>query len=137
MPRARYGTPNDWLTCVTIDPDTFGATRDDLRVALEAENIESRPVWKPLHLQPAFEGCRARCGVMAEAVFEFGLCLPSGSNLSDADQERVVGVVREVHRRATGGPRLAHSRNPAPLRSEPVSAPHRAVGRLAPRVPHG
>src|SRR5207302_7154436 len=57
---AAYGEPNFWLTCVLIDPEEFGATREDVRRELEAENIESRPVWKPLHLQPVFAGCRAR-----------------------------------------------------------------------------
>ncbi len=98
MPEASYGTPNHWLTCVTIDPLTFGASREDVRLALEAENIESRPVWKPLHLQPAFEGCRVRGGAVARSIFERGLCLPSGSSLTDRDLERVVATVRNVCR---------------------------------------
>ncbi|MCP4266637.1 MAG: pyridoxal phosphate-dependent aminotransferase, partial [Candidatus Brocadiaceae bacterium] len=55
MPEAEFGRSNRWLTCLTIDPQKFGATREDVRLALESENIESRPVWKPLHLQPIFK----------------------------------------------------------------------------------
>jgi len=94
MPRAAYGEPNGWLTCVTLDPEQFGATSAEVRCALEAARIESRPAWKPLHLQPVFAGCRVRGGAVAEAVFERGLCLPSGSSLSEADLERVCEVVR-------------------------------------------
>ena len=100
MPDGSHGTPNHWLTCVTIDPARFGATRDDVRLALETMNVESRPVWKPLHLQPAFRGCRVRGGEVAVRIFEAGLCLPSGSNLGDADLRRVVGVIQGLHRRA-------------------------------------
>jgi pyridoxal phosphate-dependent aminotransferase EpsN len=100
MPRATYGTPNDWLTCVTIDPAAFGATRDDLLAALEADDIESRPVWTPLHLQPAFAGCRAVGGPVAEVLSETGVCLPSGSALTESEQDRVVAVVRGVQRGA-------------------------------------
>jgi dTDP-4-amino-4,6-dideoxygalactose transaminase len=96
MPQAAYGRPNGWLTCLTIDPAAFGATREDVRLALEAENIEARPVWKPLHLQPVFAGCRSRGGETAAQIFERGLCLPSGSALSDADLGRVAGIVRRV-----------------------------------------
>jgi dTDP-4-amino-4,6-dideoxygalactose transaminase len=101
MPQAPYGRPNAWLTCVTIDPEKFGATCEELRRALEAENIEARPVWKPLHLQPVFAGCRAVGGDVAQSLFERGLCLPSGSSLTDDDQERVIGIVRGVSRRLT------------------------------------
>jgi pyridoxal phosphate-dependent aminotransferase EpsN len=94
MPEAPYGRCTRWLTCLTIDPDRFGATREDIRLALENNNIESRPVWKPMHLQPVFSGCRVRGGQVAERIFENGLCLPSGSSLSDADLKRIVGVVK-------------------------------------------
>ncbi len=99
MPHASYGRPNYWLTCITIRPEAFGATREDVRRALEAENIEARPVWKPLHLQPVFAGCRARGGAVAEEIFEFGLCLPSGSSLTLEDLERIGGIVRRMCRR--------------------------------------
>jgi len=96
MPEASYGTGNRWLTCLTIDPGAFGATREDVRVALEAENIESRPVWKPMHLQPVFASARNYGGAVSEALFADGLCLPSGSNMIDADQDRVIAVVQMV-----------------------------------------
>jgi pyridoxal phosphate-dependent aminotransferase EpsN len=99
MPEHPTGRSTRWLTCLTIDPDRFGATREDVRLALEAENIESRPVWKPMHLQPAFRGFRAVGGAVSEALFRDGLCLPSGSNLAPADLHRVANVVRSVCRR--------------------------------------
>ena len=94
MPEASYGRSTRWLTCLTLDPAAFGATREDVRLALEAENIEARPVWKPMHLQPVFEGCRMRGGAVSERLFDLGLCLPSGSSLTEADRERVIGIVR-------------------------------------------
>lgn len=96
MPEAAYGTSNRWLTCVTFDPAEFGATREDVRLALEAENIESRPIWKPMHMQPVFTGCRAHGGAVSQHLFEDGLCLPSGSSLSAEDQCRVIETVRRV-----------------------------------------
>lgn len=96
MPEADYGRGNRWLTCVVIDPKLAGVTREEIRVALETEDIEARPVWKPLHLQPIFADAPMRGGAVAEHLFEYGLCLPSGSNLSEADQERVIGIVRGV-----------------------------------------
>ena len=93
MPVADYGEPNYWLTCITIDPAQFGATREDVRLALEAENIESRPVWKPLHLQPVFAHGRVRGSGLAASIFERGLCLPSGSSLSASDLDRVCAIL--------------------------------------------
>ena len=93
MPEASYGRSNCWLTCITVDPHQFGATREDLRRQLELANIESRPVWKPMHLQPAFSGCRARGGAVSTRLFERGLCLPSGSSLTAKDRERVVDTI--------------------------------------------
>jgi dTDP-4-amino-4,6-dideoxygalactose transaminase len=94
----RQGNGNYWLTCITIDPVEFGETREEVRLRLAAENIEARPVWKPLHLQPLFKQCRVRvpasgCGARSEAIFERGLCLPSGSNLSESDLERICHVI--------------------------------------------
>lgn len=83
-----------WLTVVQLDPARARATPEQLRLALEAENIESRPVWKPMHLQPVFAGCTALGGAVAEELFTRGLCLPSGSSLGDDEQARVVGVLR-------------------------------------------
>ena len=93
MPLAPYGSGNFWLTCITIDPARFGASREDVRLALEMHNIESRPVWKPLHLQPVFAGCRSRGGEFAASIFERGLCLPSGSSLATADIERICALL--------------------------------------------
>ena len=94
MPEAPWGRCTRWLTCLTIDPQTFGASREDVRLALEAENIESRPVWKPMHLQPVFDGCKVYGGSVAQSLFENGLCLPSGSSLTEDDRWRVIEVVR-------------------------------------------
>jgi dTDP-4-amino-4,6-dideoxygalactose transaminase len=93
MPLASYGQANFWLTCITIDPKKFGATREDVRFALANNNIEARPVWKPLHLQPVFAHSRVRGGSVAEALFACGLCLPSGSSLTEAELDRVCTIV--------------------------------------------
>lgn len=98
MPQAPYGTPTCWLTCVTVDADAFGAGPEQIRHALAAADIEARPVWKPLHLQPAFAQEPAVGGEVAAALFARGLCLPSGSSLAVADQERVIDVVRDQAR---------------------------------------
>jgi pyridoxal phosphate-dependent aminotransferase EpsN len=96
MPDADYGEPNHWLTVLLIDPALFGADRETVRLALEAENIESRPVWKPMHMQPVFAACRVRGGSVSERIFERGLCLPSGNALTPADQERIVELIESV-----------------------------------------
>jgi pyridoxal phosphate-dependent aminotransferase EpsN len=95
MPEAPYGRSNCWLTCITIDPSLFGSTREDVRRYLDTLKIEARPVWKPMHQQPVFRGCAVRGGRIAQRLFEHGLCLPSGSNLSAEDQGRVVAAVFE------------------------------------------
>lgn len=97
MPQASFGLSNCWLTCITIDADEFGANRYEIQRALDAANIESRPVWKPLHLQPVFAGCACRGGSVASDLFERGLCLPSGSAMTDDELARVVGVIQSVH----------------------------------------
>lgn len=85
---------NFWLTTILVDESkTGGITREDIRMALEAENIESRPLWKPMHLQPVFEHYPYYGGKVAETLFENGLCLPSSSNLSDEDRERIRSVI--------------------------------------------
>jgi dTDP-4-amino-4,6-dideoxygalactose transaminase len=99
MPKEEYSFCTRWLTCVTIDPEVFGASRDDVRLALEAENIEARPVWKPLHLQPIYEKFRSRGGKTAEDIFIHGLCLPSGSNLTSNDLKRIAAIVLNVPNR--------------------------------------
>lgn len=94
MPEAPYGKCTRWLTVTLITPETFGADREVVRLALEAENIESRPVWKPMHMQPVFKGCRVVGGSVAEDLFERGLCLPSGTQLSREEQDRVIETIR-------------------------------------------
>ena len=94
MPEAEFGLCNRWLTVVLLDYEAFGATPEDLRLALEKENIESRPVWKPMHLQPVFRGCRKRGGSVSESLFVQGLCLPSGTALTESDQDRIIGIIR-------------------------------------------
>jgi dTDP-4-amino-4,6-dideoxygalactose transaminase len=100
MPEASFGRATFWLTCATIDATRFGATRDDVIDRLAAVDIEARPVWKPLHLQPSFAGAPVLRGEVAARLFRDGLCLPSGSGLTRRDQERVIDVIRDVIRRA-------------------------------------
>ncbi len=95
MPEAEYGRSTRWLTCMTVDPREFGADREEIRLALEVEDIESRPVWKPMHLQPVFQGSRVFGGAVAEDLFEKGLCLPSGSAMTRSDVERVSIILRD------------------------------------------
>ncbi len=94
MPLSKHGDWNGWLTVIQVDPKKFGRSREDLRLALEAANIEARPVWKPMHLQPVFREFRAVGGTVGERAFEFGLCLPSGSSLTPDQQSRVIDVFR-------------------------------------------
>lgn len=101
MPEAPWGRHTRWLTVLTIDPAQFGADREAVRLALEAENIEARPVWKPMHLQPVFAAYEAVGGQVAASLFRDGLCLPSGSSLTDADRARVVQIVRALHEKGT------------------------------------
>ena len=98
MPEAAYGRSNRWLTVMQIDQDKFGASPEDVRLALEAENIESRPVWKPMHLQPVFAGVGCTGGAVCEALFANGLCLPSGSALTEGDLTRVAAVIEGLAR---------------------------------------
>ena len=81
---------NHWLSAILVDPSkTNGKTREDLRIALEKKNIECRPLWKPMHLQPIFAACPYYGGDTASHLFDIGLCMPSGSNLGDADRARI------------------------------------------------
>ena len=93
MPEAPYGRSNRWLTCIQVDPEELGATREDIRLALDKDGIETRPLWKPMHLQPVFANAEMRGGAVAAELFDRGLCLPSGSNLSESDQDRVIDAV--------------------------------------------
>jgi dTDP-4-amino-4,6-dideoxygalactose transaminase len=81
------------LSTILFYPDVCGKSREDVRLALEKENIEARPLWKPMHMQPVFENCPYVGGKVAEELFEIGLCMPSGSNLTDEDFERIFGVL--------------------------------------------
>jgi dTDP-4-amino-4,6-dideoxygalactose transaminase len=94
MPRTPDGTSNYWLTCIRIDPEAFGADREQVRLTLERHDIESRPTWKPLHLQPAFAGIDLIGPGHCARVFDQGLCLPTGSALSVADQSRIIELIR-------------------------------------------
>ena len=88
---------NRWLTCLTIDPaQSGGVTREAVRLALAAENIESRPLWKPMHRQPVFADAPYFGGKVAEGLFEIGLCLPSGSNLETTDLRRVATHIKKL-----------------------------------------
>ncbi len=98
MPLSPRGDWNAWLSVITIDPAQFGVDREAIRLALEKENIESRPVWKPMHLQPVFKECRVRGGAVSEDAFRTGLCLPSGSAMSQADRLRVVDIILRASR---------------------------------------
>ena len=87
---------NYWLTCITVDPEEAGFTREDVRLALDGDNIESRPLWKPMHLQPVFKEAPFYGNGTSERLFEIGLCLPSGSMLTDQDIERVAKVIYDL-----------------------------------------
>ncbi|HUR50680.1 MAG TPA: aminotransferase class I/II-fold pyridoxal phosphate-dependent enzyme [Mycobacteriales bacterium] len=109
MPRASYGEPSWWLTCLLVDPALFGATRDDVRQHLATLGIEARPTWKPLHLQQAYRHEAAVGGGHAEHVFDQGLCLPSGSALTGAQLEQVVEGLLSTPRRALVGAGRGHA----------------------------
>lgn len=98
-PEAYWGTSTRWLTVVQLDPAAFGATREDVRLALAMRDIEARPVWKPMHLQRVFAHCRAVGGAVSAELFENGLCLPSGSALAREDLEETATTVRQTSRR--------------------------------------
>jgi dTDP-4-amino-4,6-dideoxygalactose transaminase len=97
MPEVNFGRATRWLTCLTIDPQAFGADREQVRQALSEKQIESRPVWKPLHLQPVFTDCEYVGGAVSEDLFARGLCLPSGSNLTTDDLARVIHAIYAVY----------------------------------------
>ena len=94
MPEAGYGPANRWLTCILIEPGAFGADRETVRLALEAQDIEARPLWRPMHMQPVFAGATCFGGAVGEALFDRGLCLPSGSELGEVELDRICEVIR-------------------------------------------
>ncbi|PZW38646.1 dTDP-4-amino-4,6-dideoxygalactose transaminase [Mesonia algae] len=88
---------NHWLSAIKVNPElTNGITREDLRLAFEKENIECRPLWKPMHMQPIFKDSPYYGGNVAESLFNEGLCLPSGSNLTDEDRNRISNVIKKI-----------------------------------------
>jgi len=98
MPEAHYGRSSRWLSCITLDPEHFGATRGEVRLELEANNIEARPLWMPMHMQPVFKGLPVVGGSVAEGLFERGLCLPSGSSLTHQQLGRIASIVAGCQR---------------------------------------
>jgi dTDP-4-amino-4,6-dideoxygalactose transaminase len=98
MPEAPYGRSNQWLTCIVVDPQTAGTDRETIRLALEEEDIEARPLWKPMHMQPVYRSAASYGGSVSAALFERGLCLPSGSALAEADQRRIVEILLATRR---------------------------------------
>jgi pyridoxal phosphate-dependent aminotransferase EpsN len=111
MPQASYGLHTNWLSVFYVDPRRFGATRDDILAAMTKDNIEARPVWKPMHVQPLFADAERVGGAVAEDLFANGVCLPSSSSLTDEEQARVIELVRAVHASARGSDRDAAARD--------------------------
>jgi dTDP-4-amino-4,6-dideoxygalactose transaminase len=99
MPEAGYGRATRWLSIILIDETKFGSDREEIRLNLEGAAIESRPTWKPMHLQPVFKGCQARLSGVSERLFRQGLCLPSGSSLRMEELAEVVEIIRKVGKR--------------------------------------
>ncbi|MFM6311998.1 MAG: DegT/DnrJ/EryC1/StrS family aminotransferase [Dolichospermum sp.] len=97
MPEANFGYSTRWLTALTVATEAFGADREYIRLQLAQQQIEARPVWKPLHLQPVFSECECIGGEVGEDLFVRGLCLPSGSNLTDEDLERVISAIKAIY----------------------------------------
>jgi dTDP-4-amino-4,6-dideoxygalactose transaminase len=112
MPEPEWSRSNRWLTVILMTPEKFGSDREDVRLALEAENIESRPVWKPMHLQPVFDtsverktttrkkrfSARMVGGNVSEDLFKRGLCLPSGTAMTKTDLDRVIKAILKCRR---------------------------------------
>ena len=97
QPVPQWSTPNWWLTCIVLDPAVHGTDATQrVTKALEAEDIESRPLWKPMHLQPVFADSPARLNGVSERLFGTGMCLPSGSSMTTADVDRVSTIVAEL-----------------------------------------
>ena len=88
---------NRWLTCIVVDPSSNkGLTREKIRLAMDEENIETRPLWKPMHQQPVFTGSKSYLNGVTDTLFENGLCLPSGSNLSEEEFERIFNCLDTI-----------------------------------------
>jgi pyridoxal phosphate-dependent aminotransferase EpsN len=102
MPQATYGIHTNWLSCFLIDEAEFGCSRDELIHALDSHGVETRPLWKPMHLQPLFSSCERYGGSVAEDLFQRGICLPSSSSLTLEDQIYVINQIRRVAGRIRG-----------------------------------
>lgn len=100
QPEALWGQHSRWLSCFLIDETKFGASQVEIIRHLESHNIESRPVWKPLHTQPLFKGYECVGGEVAEDLNRRGICLPSSSSLTEEDQQRVIDCVKCLHKSA-------------------------------------
>jgi pyridoxal phosphate-dependent aminotransferase EpsN len=96
MPECAYGLHTRWLSCFLVDPKESGVDRDEIIAALDRFDVEARPVWKPMHMQPLYRDAECYGGAVAEDLAARGLCLPSSSCLSDEDQSRVIDVVRDT-----------------------------------------
>jgi len=99
MPEPEWSRASRWLTCIVVDPKKFSATREDIRMELEKHNIESRPLWKPMHQQPIFKKYWHVGGNVSEALFRDGLCLPSGTAMTEEDLDLVCSAFETVYRR--------------------------------------
>jgi dTDP-4-amino-4,6-dideoxygalactose transaminase len=95
MPETKDCYSTRWLTSLIIDPVKSGTSRNNIIEALENENVESRPLWKPMHMQPVFHGCEYSGGNVSELLFEQGLCLPSGTALTDSDLDMIIATIKE------------------------------------------
>jgi pyridoxal phosphate-dependent aminotransferase EpsN len=100
MPEAPGNRSTFWLTTLTIDPEAAGVDRETVRLHLESLDIEARPVWKPMHLQPVFADCEVYGGRVSQRLFDQGLCIPSGSSLSLDHREWVASEIRAVFGRS-------------------------------------
>lgn len=98
MPQASYGLHTNWLSCFLVDEAAFGASRDAIIEVLAKDDIESRPVWKPMHLQPFYKDCESYGGDVGADLFRRGICLPSSSSMTVAEQDRVIAHVRGIAR---------------------------------------
>lgn len=101
VPEMPYGRHNRWLTVILIDPEQFGADREQVRLKLETYNIESRPLWKPMHLQPVFQQYEVIGGAVSEMLFERGLCLPSGTAMIDEQLDTVISIVCQIYEQSS------------------------------------
>lgn len=117
MPQAAYGLHTNWLTCMLVEPDRQGPSRDQLIALLDASGIETRPVWKPLHMQRLFANSECFGGSVGEDLYSCGICLPSSSSLNLADQRYVIDRIRE----AFSLPPHPHANHSVPLPEDSIS----------------